>query len=252
LTALAHAWDHGMAVSSQGKKGTPVWRHKRAGDARPDEPEQRSRAWEIESGTVRKDRPATDPSISLRNERPATDPRIPLEAVDVPGLDAGDQLDGKLQVLGFAPECAVALLERYVIVVWRTALTVHGVHWARKAFIHLRRSRPEGGLGLLMLAENDCDVSADSGVRSELAALITTYGERIAGVAVTYEGTGLRLTMLRGVVTAVGIASRTRVVTEVFNSVAHAATWLHTRARSGEDSVQPAHLLQAANRLRLR
>ena len=81
--------------------------------------------------------------------------------------------------------------------------------------------RTLGKLGLLMLAENDCDVSADSGVRSELASLITTYGERMAGIAVAYEGTGLRLTMLRGVVTAVGIASRTRVVTEVFSSVAN-------------------------------
>jgi len=74
----------------------------------------------------------------------------------------------------------------------------------------------------------------------------------MAGIAVAYEGTGLRLTMLRGVVTAVSIASRTRVVTEVFSSVANAATWLHTRARTGEDLVQPAHLLQAANRLRSR
>jgi len=191
-------------------------------------------------------------SGKVLKDRPATDPRISLQPLDLPGFDAGDQLDGKLQVLGFAPECAVALLERYVIVIWRSALTVAGVHWARKAFIHLRRSRPDGGLGLLMLAENDCDVSADAGVRSELASLISTYGERIAGFAVAYEGSGLRLTMLRGMVTSVGIVSRTRVVTEVFSSAASAATWLHTRARGGEDLVQPAHLLQATNRLRSR
>jgi hypothetical protein len=188
----------------------------------------------------------------VRKERPATDPRISLEPIEIPGFDAGDQLDGKLQVLGFATECAVALLERYVIVVWRSALTVGGVHWARKAFIHLRRSRPDGGLGLLMLAENECDVSADTNVRSELTGLLSTYGERMAGFAVAYEGSGLRLTMLRGVVTAVGIASRTRVVNEVFSSAANAATWLHTRAHGSDDLVQPAHLLQATNRLRLR
>lgn len=197
------------------------------------------RAWEIESGTVRKD------------ERPPTDPRISLEALDLPGGD-GDQLDGKLQVLGFASECAVALIERYVIVVWRSALTVGGVHWARKAFIHLRRARLDGGLGLLMLVENDCDVSADTHVRNELASLMNTYGDRIAGFAIAYEGSGLRLTMLRGVMTAVGLASRTRVTTEVFNGVANAATWLHGKARGQSDAVQPAHLLQAANRLRLR
>jgi hypothetical protein len=218
-----------------------VWRHTKfpgAAEARG-ATAPRTRAWEIESGTVRK-------------QRPATDPRISLEPLDLPGFDAGDQLDGKLQVLGFAPECAVALLERYVIVVWRSALTVGGVHWARKAFIHLRRSRPEGGLGLLMLMEVDCDVSADAAVRSELAGLLSTYGERIAGLAVAYEGTGLRLTMLRSVLTAVGIASRTRVVTEVSSSVAAAATWLHVRTRTPDDLVQPAHLLQAANRLRAR
>lgn len=197
------------------------------------------RAWEVESGSVRK------------GERPQTDPRIALDPVEVPGLE-GDQLDGKLQVLGFASECAVALLERYVIVVWRSALTVGGVHWARKAFIHLRRSRPDGGLGLLMLVENECEITADTHVRNELASLLSTYGERMAGFAIAYEGTGLRLTMLRGVVTAVGIASRTRVTNEVFNSVANAATWLHGKARGESDLTQPAHLLQAANRLRLR
>lgn len=217
------------------------------------------RAWEIESGKVRKDRAGrlpTDPQLPLepaapRNERPATDPHVAIEPLDSPGSE-GDQLDSKLQVLGFANECAVALLERYVIVVWRSALTIGGVHWARKAFIHLRRARLDGGLGLLMLVENDCDVSADANVRGELASLLSSYGERIAGFAVAYEGTGLRLTMLRGVITAVGIASRTRVTNEVFASVASAATWLHTKAKGQSDLVQPAHLLQAANRLRSR
>jgi hypothetical protein len=234
-------------VPSKKKGGTPVWRHREL-PARDEPDAGERRAWEIESGTVRKDRNERNE----HNERPLTDPRISLEAVEVPGLDAGDHLDGKMQVLGFAPECAVALLERYVIVVWRSALTVGGVHWARKAFIHLRRSRPDGGLGLLMLAENDCDVSAPSGVRAELAGLLTTYGERMAGFAVAYEGSGLRLTMLRGVVTAVGIASRTRITNDVFSSVANAATWLHTRAHGPSDLVQPAHLLQATNRLRAR
>jgi hypothetical protein len=71
-------------------------------------------------------------------------------------------------------------------------------------------------------------------------------------MAVAYEGGGLRLTMLRGVATSVIIASRARVSNEVFSNVANAVTWLHARTRVPDDQVQPADLLQAANRLRLK
>ena len=199
-----------------------------------------SRGWEIESGTVRKDRAQSDAKPSgeiatFGSPRPAA-----------------DQLDARLLMMGFGPECAVAILERHVIVVWRSELTVGGVHWARKAFIQLKRSNPEGPLGLLILAENNCDPSAGSAVRSELASLLSAHGERIAGVAVAYEGGGLRLTMLRGVATSVIIASRARVVNEVFSNVANAVTWLHARTRIPDDPVQPADLLQATNRLRMK
>jgi hypothetical protein len=232
------------------REGNPTGERDREWDSPAERPRQNSlewdkpqepgaRGWEVESGTVRKDRAR---NAQLSGDVPArTSPR-----------PEADPLHRRMQVMGFGPECAVATLERHVIVVWRSELTVGGVHWARKAFIHLKRTKPEGPLGLLLLAENDCDVSAGSTVRSELASLLSAHGERIAGMAVAYEGGGLRLTMLRGVATSVIIASRARVSNEVFSNVANAVTWLHARTRVPEDQVQPADLLQAANRLRLK
>lgn len=209
--------------------------------ANPDA-DDKPRAWELESGTVRKE-PARPDQLSLNPA--ATDAAGAIDRVSAP-----DQLlHPRAQVMGFSRECAVSIIDRYVIIVWRRELALGGVHWARKALIHLRRAKPDGLLGVFMLANEACDVSASPQVRSELSSLLTTYGDRIGAMAVAYEGAALRLSMLRGMVTAISMTSRTRASIEVFSSASAAGWWLHGKVRSEHDSITDEDLLQVAHHL---
>jgi hypothetical protein len=211
---------------------------------KPAEPDadDKPRAWELESGTVRKE-PARPDQFSL-NPAAAEAPRA-IDRVSAPD----QQLHPRAQVMGFSRECAVSILDRYVIIVWRRELALAGVAWARKAFIHLRRAKPDGSIGVFMLANEACDVSANPQLRSELSSLLTTYGERIGGMAVAYEGAALRLSMLRGIVTAISMTSRTRTPIEVFSSASAAGWWLHGKVNAEQDGVPAEDLLQVAHHL---
>jgi hypothetical protein len=113
----------------------------------------------------------------------------------------------------------------------------------------MRRAKPDGSLGLFMFADESCDVSASPHVRSELSGLLSTYGERISGVAIAYEGSPLRLSMLRGIATAISMTSRTRIPVEVFSSGSAATWWLHGKTRVEGENVSAEDLLQVAEHL---
>lgn len=164
---------------------------------------------------------------------------------------AGVAAQNNLRVVGQVPECAVGVMENYVLLVWRRKLVTSGAHWARRAFLDLRRERPADKLGFYTVVDAQCDLSTPSDVREEVAALLQLYAKHLAGAAITFEGQGFKMTMVRSVITAINITSRTQFPNSVFAKLELSAQWLYGHARLPNATVGPGDLVTAIGQLRI-
>jgi hypothetical protein len=123
------------------------------------------------------------------------------------------------------------------------------VVWVKKAFADLLRDHPDQKISFLTVIQADCELSTSPEVRKELAELLSTHKDKLAGAAIAFEAEGFRMTLLRSIITAINIATRTRFPNAVFGKTADAVEWLHARSTSSDSSVRVHHLVATLDRI---
>lgn len=151
-----------------------------------------------------------------------------------------------VQVIGSNPECAVGVLENYVFLCWRREIVQAGSTWARKAFLDVRRARPNDKVAFCTVVDAGCALSTPPEVRNDLAAMLKKHEAQLAGASITFEGKGFKMTMVRSVITAIYMASRSQFPNSVFGEIESAAAWLSLLA----PSQSPSEIVAAIGQLR--
>jgi hypothetical protein len=122
------------------------------------------------------------------------------------------------------------------------------VEWTRSAFERVIRSQPSRKIVFLTLVEPGCEI-ASSEVRRDMAELLETYAGQLACAAIVLEDSGFRMTILRSIITAIDLASRTRFPNSVFSKVDSALTWIVNQSRTANSTTNhrglPTSLLVA-------
>lgn len=151
-----------------------------------------------------------------------------------------------LRIVGKNEDCAVAVFNNCVLLYWRRSVVPEGATWARRAFLDVRRDLPGEKIVFFTVADAACSLDTPAEVRKEIAGMLKAYEAQLAAAAITFEGTGFKMTMVRSVITAIYIASRTQFPNSVFGAVDAAANWVNAMSRS----TPPSALISAINALR--
>jgi len=151
-----------------------------------------------------------------------------------------------LRVVGKNESCAVAVLHNCVLLYWRKNIVPEGSTWARRAFLDVRRDLPGEKIVFFTVVDAACSLDTPAEVRKEIAGILKTYEAQLGAAAITFEGSGFKMTMVRSVITAIYVASRTQFPNSVFGAVEAAATWVESMSRSNP----PSALISAVNALR--
>ena len=118
---------------------------------------------------------------------------------------------------------AVGTLGPLVVQVWRGKKTFH--NWREEstlAFATADRAHPAGYCVLIVI--EDSAEMPDPGARQDVNNLARERQHRIVGSAVLVEGSGVRTTMVRSLMTAVNMFSRNSM--KPFSQVDDAILWL--------------------------
>jgi hypothetical protein len=158
--------------------------------------------------------------------------------------------DVDLTVISASTEYAVGRLHNYVILIWRRKTVASGVNDVRRGFLEVVRARTASKLGFITVVDAECEMSAAPDVRGEVVELLRIYADRVGAAAVAFEGTGFRMTMVRSVITAINLASRSRFPSSVFTDKVSAALWLDQQMQSTGHAVPAARIVGAVEHLR--
>jgi hypothetical protein len=137
------------------------------------------------------------------------------------------------EVIGSSPECAVATIGPCVVLLWRRAVVMQGTEWIRKALFAVARSHAKEKVAFLTVLESACELSTPTDVRHKIADLLNQNQDRLAAAAITFEGRGFRMTVVRSIITAIHVASRSRFPNSVFSDVQTSTDWLERRGALG-------------------
>jgi hypothetical protein len=174
--------------------------------------------------------------------------RNPVARQPGPALPAPSAQQSRL--VGSNADFAVATLGSYVLLMWKRRIGGQGVVWAKKAFADQRRDHPDDKISFLTVVQAKCELSTPPDVRKELAGLLGTHKDNLAGAAIAFEAEGFRMTMVRSIITAINMASRARFPNAVFGSTADAVGWLHERSTSSDSSIRLYHLISTLEGIR--
>ena len=169
----------------------------------------------------------------------------------VPGPALAAPAPDESRLVGSNGDFAVAALGSYVILVWTKRIGEQGVVWAHRAFADQRRAHPNDKVSFLTVVQADCELSTPPEVRKALAELLSTYKDNLAGAAIAFEGEGFRMTMVRSVITAINMMTRTRFPNSVFSNTTEAIDWLHERSTSSDSAIHVHHLIATLKRIHL-
>ena len=129
-----------------------------------------------------------------------------------------------LDRLATTSDYAMAALDNVFIVYWRLATTSEGVKALATVIQPLAAKYPEG-IGLLTIIPPRAAPPAHA-VRVELAAGMK-MANGVKGSAVCFEGTGLRATIVRSVVTGITLLSGTAFPHRVFATLEEGSRFVH-------------------------
>jgi hypothetical protein len=153
---------------------------------------------------------------------------------------------GDLHILGSNEDCAVGTLETCVLLYWRRHIVAEGSSWTRRAFLDIRKQYPKEKVSFFTVVDANCSLDTPVDVRRELAELLKMYDAHLADAAITFEGKGFKMTMVRSIITAIYMASRTQFPNSVFGDVDAAAAWTAMHA----PSLRASAILSAIEHLR--
>lgn len=158
--------------------------------------------------------------------------------------------DVDLTVIAASTEYAVGLLHNHVVLIWRRKAVARGVNDVRRGFLEVVRGRTATKLGFITVVDAQCEMSAAPDVRAEVTELLRLYAPHVGAAAVTFEGTGFRMTMVRSVITAINLASRSRFPNSVFTDKVAAAVWLEQQMQTIGHAVPATRIVGAVEVLR--
>jgi hypothetical protein len=164
--------------------------------------------------------------------------------------DAETRVLSPVKVIGYSADVAVGTVDDFILLLWRRRVVPQGVGWAREAFAKLAGERKhDRKLVFLTTVVPGCDISTPAEVRKDIAALLKTYESRIACAAIVFENNGFGMTIVRSVITAIQMASRSRFPNAVFGSVESALGWMATQD-DAQVGVESSRIVEAIGRLR--
>lgn len=134
----------------------------------------------------------------------------------------------------------VIVMRSYVVLVWQQQITVKGVLALARGLSQLKHERPDTKYGFLTVIRRDCKLITSSEVRESLASLLKTHESTIGAASIAYEGGGFVSAIVRSVITAINLASRSSFANAVFPSSEEATLWLTKQLREADTQVAPA------------
>lgn len=134
----------------------------------------------------------------------------------------------------------VFVMRSYVVLIWKQQITMKGVLALARGLSQLKHERPDVKYGFLTVIRQDCKLITSSEVREALASLLKTHESVIGGAAIAYEGGGFVSAIVRSVITAINLASRSSFANAVFPSSEEATLWLTKQLREPDTQVAPA------------
>ena len=179
---------------------------------------------------------------SFEQRRPATR--------DLSSADALNADPATVEVVGATPDCGVATIGPCIVLLWRQAVVMQGPELVRKAIFKLGQSKARDKIAFLTVAEPNCELTTPPEVRQKLADLLNQHQAQLAAAAITFEGRGFRMTLVRSIITAINMASRGRFPNAVFSDVTTAADWLERRGALGVE-MRAEHVIKTVNMLRV-
>jgi hypothetical protein len=143
------------------------------------------------------------------------------------------------------PDHVIATYRHLAIIIWKVNTTLEGVRALREAARALAGAHP-AGIGLLTLVEEGAP--APSGpARASMAQAAQTLGDVVRASAVTFEGDGLRASLVRAVVSGVNLVAKQPFPHQVFATVQAASQWLGPRLGP---AIEPREIAQAVAQIR--
>jgi len=153
--------------------------------------------------------------------------------------------------IGWDADVAVATVDEFVLLLWRRRIVRSGVEWTQRAFSTLvSGARPKRKVVFLTAVMPECDVSTPPDVRKGIADLLKTHESQLACAAIVFEGNGFSMTVVRSVITAINLTSRSRFPNGVFSKIDSALTWMAPHAREHDIQFEPPRIVAAIDKLR--
>jgi hypothetical protein len=157
------------------------------------------------------------------------------------------EVDPELTLYSQEPGYVVAVASRCLIHVCIDRTTSTTVSLVRRALADL--SERYDTFGYLCVLEPSASVALSADVRESINAFVRRYSARFSGVAIVFEAPGFQATVVRSLVTAVNLASRTSHPTKVVDDLRSGCNWL-SRLTPGEPTAP--RLFELTSQLRKR
>lgn len=153
---------------------------------------------------------------------------------------------GEFRITHVCSTTTVAACGNITLWMWHLAPSDVALAAVRRTVAQLARSYPEG-TGVLHVVPNPDGKLPNEEQRRKIAETRTENAHSVRASAVLFEGDGIRASLIRGIVTAIMLASSNKTPMTVFRDAPTAIAWL--RARLGAD-VDPVALADAVTRIK--
>jgi len=154
-------------------------------------------------------------------------------------------MTGAARQLGSGPGVATAEVGPVCICIWRGAVTASTFAVQSQALAQVVAHHPEGAAFLCVIEPTATPPDDDH--RKKSAELLTSFGSRLRCVATVVEGSGLKASIARAVLSGISLIARERQTkADYFSDTARAVAWL----REHLDAPPAEQVLAAVDELR--
>jgi hypothetical protein len=140
------------------------------------------------------------------------------------------------------PGCGIWAIEAAMLIEWRGEFTtLEDVRRLHQLSAQLAEKYPKGIAQLSVVRDGGGSGPARVGqdVRSELMNLLRDESLRFRAGAVVLPGGGLRMSMVRSLLTGLALFARTSTPIRLFATVAEGEAWIHATCRNQQLSLPP-------------
>ena len=143
---------------------------------------------------------------------------------------------------------AVGQMGNVIAAIWREPLSKKGVTALQQTmdlFVHRYQK-----IGLLVVIEQAAGTRPDKEGRAALEQVIKTYGTNLGSVVLFFSGVGIQASLIRNIVNAVTLVTRTRQPTSVHGTLPEACERLAKDLKAAGAPIDGGAVLHFAESLR--